>query len=240
MSIDTALLHDTLRRLRSEAPEGVEASLDRIVDATRSVFSVTGAGLMFLDEADDLRYVAASDEAVRILEVAQEQTGDGPCVDALLGDRTVATPDITADQRWPELARRMKGTGVRAVLGTPVHLGASSVGSLNVYSDGELCWADDEIAAIRAFAEVIEQAIGLAVAADRDGTLVAQLQRALDHRVVIERAVGMLMEREDLDSVRAFNKLRRTARDAGRKVIDVAGEVVGAPFEAVASGADGR
>ena len=56
--------------------------------------------------------------------------------------------------------------------------------------------------------------------------MVEQLQYALDNRVTIERAIGMLMARHDVDAVAAFHLLRQNARSARRKVADVAREIV--------------
>jgi AmiR/NasT family two-component response regulator len=74
---------------------------------------------------------------------------------------------------------------------------------------------------------VIEDLIGSALIAQQRGQLVDQLQHALDNRVVIERAIGYLMARDQLDAVDAFDRLRRQARSERRKVIELASDLVG-------------
>lgn len=55
---------------------------------------------------------------------------------------------------------------------------------------------------------------------------VDQLEGALERRVVIERAKGILMERHTVDEREAFALLRESARSNSRRVVDVAQAVV--------------
>src|SRR5436189_5937376 len=103
----------------------VEDTLARVVDATRALFGVTGAGLMLLDDAAALRYVVATDEPGRVLEVAQEETGEGPCVDTLIENVTVSTTNLATDARWPRLEPYVVPKKVHAVLGVPVTVAGS-------------------------------------------------------------------------------------------------------------------
>src|SRR4051812_17515686 len=154
----------------------------RVLQAARAVFGVDGAGLMFLDGAGTLRYAAAIDESSRALETAQEELGRGPCVDALVLDRLIATADLADDPRWPQLAARLVPLGVRALLGVPVHLAGAAVGSLNVYGSEPRIWSASEQHALIAYAGVIESLVASALELHRHGELVAQLQHALEHR----------------------------------------------------------
>jgi GAF domain-containing protein len=228
MNIDNDVLAGALGNLTG-LPSGdvaVGEAVQRVVSATRSVFEVTGAGLMLVDASSVLRYVAASDEPGRLLERAQEQEGNGPCVESLILDEVVATDDLAADDRWPGVSEMVVPAGVRAVLGVPVHVAGGAVGSLNVYSDQPHVWDESERRAIHAFAQVIEDLLAVSVLMRQGDELVEQLQYALDHRVVVERAVGVVMATEGLDPVAAFDRLRRTARDRRARVAHVAEEVL--------------
>ena len=77
-----------------------------------------------------------------------------------------------------------------------------------------------------AFANVLQQLLSVAVLGNRSDDLVVQLQSALDTRVVIERAVGLVMGRREVDAVVAFNVLRTAARSERRRVYEVALEVL--------------
>ncbi len=223
MHVEPGALAGAMARLAELAPGGtVEQSLRQVADAAVAVFRVTGCGLMILDDAQVLRYVVSTDEAGRILETAQERVGEGPCVDALVLDIEVLTGDVAHDERWPRLGPELEGAPVRGVLGVPVHLGGGAVGSLNLYTADSYDWDDSDIAAVRAFNTTIEDVLAMALMAQRRDETVAQLQAALDHRVAIERAVGLLMGRFDVGPVEAFRMLRGEARSRRRKVHDLA------------------
>jgi GAF domain-containing protein len=207
----------------------LEASLREVIAATQEIFGADGAGLMLLDDQDALHYVGATDGRSAAFEAAQEECGEGPCVDSLVHDQVVASTDLEADDRWPKLQVSVGGLGIRAMLGVPIHLGGPTVGSLNVFRAEPSPWDDSEIAAISAHGRVLEELLGAAVLARQRHTIVAQLTEALENRVTIERAVGVLMARKGLDPTGAFNQLRQAARSSRRRVKDVAAEVLAEP-----------
>ena len=230
MAIDPAELARALSGLAPPAADpapDLASSLQRAVAAVCDVFRVTGAGLMLVDEENVLRYAVASDAAARQLELAQEHLGEGPSVDAFVIGRMVETADIARDDRWRNLTPVAAEQGVSAALGIPTRLNGDLIGSLDVFVDEPHEWDESERRALEAFNEVIEGILRDAVTAQRQAELVAQLQYALDNRLVIERAVGLLMGRDGLDQPEAFNRLRQAARSAGRKVGDVARELLG-------------
>lgn len=227
--IDNALLERSLAALRSES-EGAQLTdhLHRVMQATLELFGATGAGIMMIDEDSALAALAATDEAGRLLETRQQEHGQGPCVDALVLNRVVSTDDLALDARWPLLADELPSAGVRAILGVPVHVRGLPVGSLNVYRDRPESWSDNATGALKAYAGLIDGVLEAALLVHERERLADQLQRALDNRVVIERAVGATMGRLGVDAVTAFNELRSTARGSGRRVAEVAAEVLSA------------
>ncbi|HEY6525552.1 MAG TPA: GAF and ANTAR domain-containing protein [Solirubrobacteraceae bacterium] len=224
--IDPAALDRSLAALRDQPPEaGLMASLEQVMNATRQLFEASGCGIMLIDDTSVLAAVAATDEPSRLLEVLQEQVGHGPCVDALTFDQTVIASDLADDERWPELDE-LPPAGVRAVLGVPLHADRVPVGSLNVYRDRPHDWTESEVAALTAYSSLVEGVLRTALHARERERLAEQLQHALDHRVVIERAVGVVMGRQHINAVAAFNQLRQRARNAQRTVADVAEELL--------------
>jgi GAF domain-containing protein len=200
--------------------------LPHVMSAICGVFGVTGAGLMLVDELSGLRYVAATDDGAEVLEQLQEQAGTGPCVESFVNDAEIVVDDLADDDRWPAISGPLLAAGVRSVLGVPTRLGGGPVGSLNVYGDAARKWDASERDAIRSFNAVIEAQIASALALRHHGRVVEQLQYALENRVTIERAIGMLMARHDLDAVAAFHLLRAEARKSRRKVALIAREIV--------------
>ncbi|MDA0183110.1 GAF and ANTAR domain-containing protein [Solirubrobacter phytolaccae] len=226
--MDTAEhLHKTLRELETlnESTPLVEA-IQHAVESATAVFRVTGCGVMFIDDAQVLHYAAASDGHGRELEKAQTRAGTGPCVQSLVTNEVVKTEDVTADERWPEIHADLESTRVRGVVGVPIHLGGSVVGSLDAYCHVPHVWTDETVEGLQAYAKLIERLLLTAMRAQRHEETVRQLEHALEHRVVIERAVGVLMERHALDALSAFERLRSAARSSRRRAADVANEIL--------------
>jgi signal transduction protein with GAF and PtsI domain len=118
------------------------------------------------------------------------------------------------------------GASFRAALSVPVELAGGPIGTLDAYTRGERAWNESEVSALQACAGVVANLLGHAVAAYTQGRLARQLQVALEHRMVIEQAKGVLMAHELLDAATAFERLRSVARSGRRTVAEVAREVL--------------
>jgi PAS domain-containing protein len=203
----------------------VEA-LHEVAAAVALLLRVDGAGLMLADQAGHLRWVTATGEAEQAFERAQRDLGEGPCVDAFDRGEAVRTIDLRADPRWPRLAPAATGNHIRGVLAVPVGLAGGVLGTINAVTHRPRAWTDDDAGAITALAAVTGRLLGSTNEARHRGDLVVQLQGALDSRVLVEQAKGVLMEREGLSAQAAFERLRRRARARSRRIDDVAREVI--------------
>lgn len=231
-AVDAGSLARTLRELDEGDVEGedlLNAALQRVVDACAQLFDIDGCGLMLGDEQGRLQYVVATDATSGAIEHAQLQTGEGPCVDAYRQAATVTTEDAARDPRWPRFtaalteATRSGAVGpVGAVLGTPLRLRGTVVGSLDVHHSRPRTWSADEVEVLVRFGRVAETMLAVGVQAHQAGRLAAQLDYAIGHRAPIERGVGYLMARDGLDQTAAFGMLRSAARAARRPIGDVA------------------
>jgi GAF domain-containing protein len=227
VSIDSQALDASLRRLAGRgAVRDVVPALEDVITACVELFDISGSGVMVADEQNITRYVAASNSASRALEIAESRTGQGPCTTAFVTNEAVASDDLTADDRWPDLASDMTSSGVCAILGVPVRLGGVPVGTLDVYRDRRQEWTDRERAAVSRYAEVVGATLSASLEAHRAGELAGQLQYALDYRIIIERGVGYLMASEGIDALAAFNELRTAARNRRVKIGAVAEELL--------------
>ncbi|MGW4483272.1 ANTAR domain-containing protein [Amycolatopsis sp. NPDC004368] len=196
---------------------------------TRSVelLPVDAAGLLLADANGDLQLVASSDERARVLELFQLQRAEGPCLEAFKLRTTVIAPDLARDAAgWSGFAELAVQRGFHAVHAIPMRLRAEVVGALNLFSvhPGEL--APEDLRVARGMVDVATIGLLQARAIQRHEILVEQLQTALTSRVVIEQAKGFLAERLSLETDEAFAVLRRFARSRGRKLSEVAAEVV--------------
>jgi GAF domain-containing protein len=228
MHIQQGVLDESLRSLGSSDLQGLDVrdAIARVVDATRTIFEVEGAGLMLVDPESVLRYVVSTDPGAAALEQAQEDTGTGPCVESLVLDCVVRTVDVTIDERWPEIHDRLTEAGVRAVLGLPIAVAHTTVGSLNVYRPEPYEWDDSDENALHTYAALIEDVMTSGLLAEQRSELVEQLEGALDRRVTIDRAVGVVMGTEGLGPLDAFARLRRVARSRRIRAAELAQEVL--------------
>jgi GAF domain-containing protein len=192
--------------------------------ATRCVelFEVDAAGLMLADARGTLRVVGSSDEQTRILELFEIQNEEGPCLDCYRTGELVVEEDVEHGGRWPRFREEAIGAGFRAVMAMPMKLRDEVVGALNLFraEPGGLDAADRE--ACRALADVATIAL-LQERALREARLMSeQLQRALNSRVIIEQAKGVLAGQAGVDMDTAFKVLRGYARSNNLLLADVA------------------
>lgn len=204
--------------------------LGQLVDTCIDLLGVTAAGLLLVDHNGSLHPVAASTETTRLLELFQLQSDEGPCLDCVRSDLAVIVPDISAEEeRWPMFSAAAAGSGYRSVAALPMRLRHETIGSLNLFQ-GEgppLTEGDQRIA--QALADVATIGILQQRSRDRASLLADQLQQALNTRIIIEQAKGVLAESGQVDMNAAFAALRSHARGKNLKLSAVAeGLVIGA------------
>lgn len=191
------------------------------------VLQVDAAGLLLTDQADHLQLIAASSEQSRLLELFQLQADQGPCLDAYATGTQVVVADLVAEAaRWPEFAAVAHERGFAAVHAMPMRLRDQVIGALNLFSTTAGGLDADTVALGQAFADVATIGL-LGERAAREQTLLSQqLQIALNTRVLIEQAKGMLAERGGQSVAAAFTTMRAYARSNNRKLTDVAHAVI--------------
>lgn len=229
--VDAAALTSSLRRLTEQRDQSdLYASLQRVIDFSGQLFMVDGGGLMLADDKGELHYVVASTGPSRILEQAQLDTAQGPCVDTFVRDEITVCADLAQDTRYQKVAPLVVPHGIGAVLGVPVRLSDVPIGSLDLYVDRPYDFDQSEIDALSRYGQVVEAMIHAAVTASHAGNLADQLTYALEYRVPIERGIGYLMARDRLAQSDAFQKLRASARSARRRIGDVAADLLETGF----------
>jgi GAF domain-containing protein len=228
MPVDPSSLVRSIGALTADAANrSVEDALSGALQAAVVLLAADGAGLMLVDSTGE-RLVGAggADQRSQLAEDVQEQLGQGPCLQAFSTRRPVAIWDVGTDRRWEPVPAALLKAGIRAVLAVPVELAGGPVGVLDIYRARPYLWDDSEMTAVQAFAGVLGNVLSALAAAQASGRLAEQLQDALEHRVRIEQAKGVLMSRHGLDEATAFARLRRTARSTRQTVDAVAREVI--------------
>jgi GAF domain-containing protein len=201
--------------------------LTLVADRCVEVLDVDAAGLMLLAPEGDLRVMASSSEAMRVLELFELQTEEGPCLDCYHTGEPVVNQDLAmVNGRWPRFAPEALEAGFHSVHALPLRVHDRIIGALNLFHAelGEI--GEVDIAVAQAFADVASIAILQYRATLESQLLNEQLHHALNSRVVIEQAKGMVAERKDLDMEQAFSVLRAYARNHNLRLADVAHDVI--------------
>jgi GAF domain-containing protein len=171
--------------------------------------------------------MASSSEAMRLLELFELQTHEGPCPGCYHTGLPVLNQDLaTVDGRWSRFAPEALAAGFRTVHALPMRLRGTVIGVLNLFhvDAGEMRPADVEAA--QALTDVATIAI-LQHRATLEGQLVNEhLHGALNSRVVIEQAKGMIVKRAGVDMEQAFCRLRNHARNHNLLLVGVARNVI--------------
>jgi GAF domain-containing protein len=201
--------------------------LTRLADRCVDVLDVAAAGLMLVGPDGDLRVMASSSEAMRVLELFELQAKEGPCLDCYRSGKPIMSSDLArVDRRWPRFAAEALSGGFRSVHALPMRLRGTVIGALNLFrvEPGEMRPA--EVDAAQALADVATIAILQNRASLEAQVVNQQLAHALNSRVVIEQAKGMVAERQDLSMEQAFYALRKHARDHNLRLVEVAEAVI--------------
>lgn len=190
------------------------------------LLDVGAAGVLLADPSGHLRVMAASSEKARLLELFQLQSDQGPCLECYRSGRPVRVVGTsTIRSRWPRFADQVEGHGFGAIQALPMRLRQEVIGALNLFgAPPGLTAADTQIA--QALADVATIGLLQHRAQRRAETVVTQLQTALNSRVLIEQAKGVLAERLRVDMDGAFTILRHYARRQRRHLSEVAQALV--------------
>jgi transcriptional regulator with GAF, ATPase, and Fis domain len=203
--------------------------LRTLVDRCVELLEVDAAGLLLADSGGMLRLVATSAEQARVLELFQIQDDEGPCLDCYRTGQVVTISDTgsaEAAARWPRFAAAARYAGFAGVHAIPMRLRDQIIGTLNLF---RAVTGDLDLAATRTARALVDVAtIGiLQERAVREQEIVAgQLQVALNSRVAIEQAKGILAERLKVTPDAAFILLRHYARDHNHPLTELAWDVI--------------
>lgn len=187
---------------------------------------VDAAGLLLVDDAGRLRVMAASSEQVRLLELFELQNEEGPCLECYRSGLPVAEGNLESSDRWPVFGPEAVAAGFHAVEAVPMRLRAERIGTLNLFRSLSDALDDRARSLCQGLADVAT--IGLLQERTiREARLLAeQLQTALNNRVVIEQAKGVLSERAALALDEAFEVLRSYARKSNLRLATVARDLI--------------
>ena len=224
-----ALLVHTLVELADNLVDDFDVVelLSLLADRCVELLGVSAAGVMLVAPEGDLRVVASSSEAMRVLELFELQSDEGPCLDCFGTGEAVLNEDLTmVDGRWPRFAPVAVEAGFRSAHALPMRLRGSVIGALNLFGSAEGTLAEEELLAGQALADVATIAIFQQRVVSEARVLNDQLNHALTSRVVIEQAKGVLAGELGCSIDQAYEALRDHARRHRVTVRSVAHAVV--------------
>jgi GAF domain-containing protein len=206
--------------------------LDVLLERSSAALDAAAGGVMLTDHHGDLQVLASTDEQMRLMELYELQRQEGPCIDAHRRGEAVVEPDLDATARWPQFTAEARERGYRAAFAFPMRLRGEQIGALNLFRTEPGSIDAQLVRATRAFADMA--AIGiLQERAVREGhELARQLQGALNSRIVLEQAKGIVAERAGCELGEAYQLLRWYARNHNRALRVVAAAVVSGDLSA--------
>ena len=226
---DEELLTSVLSEFAHTLASRFEVSdvLYRLVDHVIEILGVDGVGVSVVDDDGNLRPVTVPNELTRKLESVEEAHQQGPCIDAFHQGEVVVVEQLEDQAHtWPNWCEAASELGVHAVLGIPLRVHEESLGAMNIYSLEPRQWRDGEIRVARVLCDMAASYLANASALDQAQRTAEQLQEALESRIVIEQAKGVLAAEQRITVDEAFVVLRTHSRHHGVSLRAVANAVV--------------
>ena len=187
--------------------------MQRLVDTCRDLLDVTASGVLLADETGELDLLASTSEASRLVEIFQISAYSGPCIESFTTGRVVSLPNLSdAPERWSLFREKAMEEGFAAILAIPLRLRETTIGTLNLLRDspGEL--PETDLVAAQAFADVATIGILHHRTLHESETIREQLQTALNSRIAIEQAKGVVAQLHRISIDDAFAVVRDYAR----------------------------
>ena len=197
-----------------------------LTERVAEVIPVPAAGVSLL-QGGQLQHAVSLNELANVIEVAQEQTQQGPCVDACRTNETVTVADVRVEpDRWPGVSSAAASVGLVAMAGIPFSTGHTTLGALNLYDVEPRQWSEADLARARVLADMATGYVVNASQLQKERRTNEQLQQAVENRLVIEQAKGILAAHHGISVNQAFERLRAHARNHNATIRAVADAIV--------------
>ncbi len=207
--------------------------LQRLASRCVELVDVSEAGIMLAGGSGALHYAASSSERMRLIELFELQHDEGPCVDAYRTGKAVhSSLDPEADEHWPAFAPHSRAAGFQSVSALPMRLRSEVIGALNVFSSTARVLDSGDQMIAQSLADIATIGILQERALNDARIVTSQLEAALESRVIIEQAKGIVAERNHASIDAAFRQLRSYARNNNLHLSRTAQEIVAGTLSA--------
>jgi transcriptional regulator with GAF, ATPase, and Fis domain len=217
--------------------------LHLLAERTVDLLPAQEAALTLTDQRGNLRVLASTSEETRMLELFELQCAQGPGLDSFhTGEQVVNLDHDASRDRWPLFSAEASAAGFATMYALPLRLRGTVIGAINLFSADERSISDDDIAVGQALADVATIGLLAQFTPEEDQFIAENLQVAINTRIVIEQAKGVLSERLKIDMDQGLRLLRALARSHSTKLSAIAAGVIDGsiPAEQLVLGAEGQ
>lgn len=199
----------------------------RLTEHSVDLLDASAAGLLLVNGHGGLNLMAATNEATELVELFQIQSDEGPCRDCIQTEAPVNVADLANEvDRWPAFAPVAMQAGLRAVHAVPMRLRDQVLGALNLFRDEPAMLQRSDLAIAQALADIATIALIQSRTIHESHLIADQLDHALQSRLAIEQAKGIVAQSVGISVDEAFARLRRFARSEQRRLADIAEEII--------------
>jgi hypothetical protein len=225
-----AVLADFAKIMADE--HGPTEVLHHLGNYVTELLPVHGVGILLRSPAGGIEVATANSDAGRAVEQLEADLAEGPCTECMFAGEQILAPDLAATaDRYPRFVPRALEVGIRSIHAFPMNIRGEQLGSMDVVATEVVHLEAGQLATAQLLADVAISYLTNSRLLHEKTTLASQLQHALDSRVIIEQAKGILAERHNLTVTAAFDRLRQYARSNQRKLHEVATQIVQGELE---------
>lgn len=201
--------------------------LHTLVESSVELLDAAAAGLVLADPDGQLQVLASTSEESQLVETLQHQAGSGPCFDCYQTGAVVTVEDVSAEsERWPGFSTAALSQGYNSVHAIPMRLHGTTIGAMNLFRTGTGSLDVEDTAIGQALADVATIGILQERTIRENAAVNEQLQRALNSRISIEQAKGVISQLSSVGMDEAFQRLRNHARANSQNLHRVAEAVL--------------
>ncbi|MFD0363313.1 ANTAR domain-containing protein [Nocardia sp. GCM10030253] len=186
--------------------------VQQLMDSATDVLDLAGCTVTLAPDGQE-RFTAAMPEALMDVELCQHSSERGPSVEVLRRGEPIAVTEIGSCRAlWPEFCSEAVRQGVSAVAEIPMRLGETKVGVLGMYAREPRHWTERDLSVGGLLASMATGHIVNSTVIRRQEQLTRQLTHALDTRIIVEQAKGVLANAGRMTPDAAYELIRAHAR----------------------------
>jgi len=210
-----------LVQLLQQGAIDVDSVLDELIaSAATSVPGARHAAITVADRDGTVHTASSTGRCLELLDKIQQAHREGPCLYAPWEQRVILMDDVALDERWPAFSRdAVEQTPIRSIMSFQLFTEHQTMAALNLYAEQPGVFDDDAVELGLIFATHTALAWKLVRREE-------QFRSALASRDLIGQAKGIVMERFKIDSVQAFELLKRLSQNSNTPVAAVARRLI--------------